>query len=811
MKISYNWLKDYIKTNLEAEKVAEILTNTGLEVEGIEKMGGGNDNLEGVVVGKVVTLEKHPNADKLQIAMVDIGKEENLQIICGAPNIEIEQKVPVATVGTTLPGENKEVFKIKKAKLRGVESYGMICSESELGISKNNEGIWVLEPSHKVGTPINEFIKNSEEDVQYEIGLTPNRTDAMSHFGVARDLNAALKIKKFQEEFSTIDLQEFEAIASKGECPVKIEVQNPELAPRYAGLFFENLTIKPSPQWIQDRLKAIGLNPINNVVDITNYILHDLGQALHAFDADKIYDGKILVKKADIKEKFITLDGVERELNGNELMIADQKGGLCMAGIYGGIDSGVTEATKSIFLESAYFDPVTIRKAAKHHGLNTDASFRFERGADPDMVIPALKKAAILLVKYADATVKGEIQDIYSQPIENHKTVLRYHKIDSLVGERLHRELIKEILGLLDISVLSETNETLELSVPPYRADVTREVDVIEEILRIYGYNKIKSPEKVSFSIVPNTERNTVKIENAAAAYLISQGFYEAMNNSVGATGNIDLYGGKKNEEINLLNPLSSDLMTMRQFLLPGLLQNTTFNIHHKQKNIKLFEFGKTYRKTESKFAETYRLGILVSGNKTDENWTIPNNGTSFFYLKGIVTGLLNRLGISGITESPGESKRYDNCIRLKAGNKELGILGEVHKEILKKEDTEQNTYAAELDWGQILELSQNAGAHYKKVSKFPAVKRDLALLIDKEISYSELVESVKKLKIKLLQSVQLFDVYEGDKLPDGKKSYAMSFILQDENKTLEDKEIDKIMQKLIHNFKEKFKAELRD
>lgn len=812
MKISYNWLSSYIKTDLEVQKIGEILTNTGLEVESIEKTGTQNQNLEGVVVGKVIALEKHPNADKLQVATVDIGKPEKLQIVCGAPNIEEEQKVPVATVGTVLISPDGKSFTIKEAKLRNVASFGMICSEAELGISENHDGIWVLEPSHKIGTPISEIIKKANSDTLIEIGLTPNRTDAMSHFGVARDLHAALNVLKLKSELHPSSVNEkFDNLKISGKNPIQIEIKNPELAPRYAGIYLENIKIKPSPDWLQDRLKTIGLNPINNVVDITNFILHDLGQPLHAFDADKISNQKIIVQTLQKGSKFKTLDGIERELNGSELMICDENGGMCIAGVYGGIDAGVSDSTTKIFLESAYFDPISIRKTSKFHGLNTDSSFRFERGVDPNMTIQALKKAAILLVEWADANVVGEIIDHYPAPIENFKTVLRYHKLDQLLGERLHREQVKGILESLDIQILSEPNETLELSIPPYRADVQREVDIIEEILRIYGYNKIKTPEKISFTPVKNIEKNAQRIENAAAQTLISIGFHEAMNNSVVKTQYQEIFGLDETIGVKLLNPLSSDLSVMRQSMLPGLLENTIYNINRKNTNIKLFEFGKIYSKSQDGYSENYQLAILISGNKKDENWASPAENSNFYTLKGVVKEILNRLGLFGVKENPYSHTNFSDALSLEINGKELGILGICSKNILKKMDISQEVFYAELNWDLVVELASNYQLKFKEIPKFPSVKRDLALLIDKTVSYFDLHNSVSQLNLELIKNIQLFDVYEGDKLPEGKKSYAMSFVLQNEEKTLSDVEIEKTMNELIRNFQQNFNAELRN
>lgn len=812
MKISYNWLSSYVKTDIDVNKIGEILTSIGLEVEGIESSETNSCNLEGVVVGKVIALEKHANADKLRVATVDVGNGNPLQIVCGAPNIAEEQKVAVATVGTELAGKDGKSFKIKEAKLRGVDSFGMICSEAELGISDNHDGIWVLEPSVKIGTPIAELVEKSNTDSMIEIGLTPNRTDAMSHFGVARDLNAALNVLKINSEFTASNIEEFDQINKKsGENPIQIEIKNPDLAPRYAGIYLENITIKPSPKWIQERLKTIGLQPINNVVDITNYILHDLGQPLHAFDADKIEGKKIIVQTLSKGIKFKTLDGTERELNGSELMICDEQGGLCMAGIYGGLDSGVTESTKNIFLESAYFEPVTIRKGSKFHGLNTDSSFRFERGVDPNMTITALKKATILLNQYADAQIVGEIQDIYPNPIHYFKVVLRYHKIDQLLGERIHRERIKNILELLEIKIISESNETLEVEVPPYRADVQREVDLIEEILRIYGYNQIKTPEKVTFSVVKNDVVGHQRLENITANYLVSLGFHEAMNNSLVKNEYQSIYGLNEDEGVRMLNPLSGDLAVMRQTMLSGLLDSTAYNINRKNSDIKLFEIGKTYKKLKKGYEETYQLAILLSGNTSRENWTKSAQKSSFYHLKGTTEQLLKRLNMNDAKQKPISLNNFSDAISFELNGKDLGFIGIVDKKILKKADVSQEVFYAEFNWEMIVEFASEYKLQYKEISKFPAVKRDLALLLDKGISYSELYESTQNLKLDLLKSVQLFDVYEGDKLPEGKKSYALSFVLQNEEKTLADTEIEKTMNELIRNFQKNFNAELRN
>lgn len=813
MKISYNWLSTYIKTDLNTNKVGEILTNIGLEVEGVKEIGSSKPCLDGVVVGKVITLEKHPNADKLKVATVDIGKDENLQIVCGAPNIEEEQKVAVATIGTVLKLNDGNTLTIKQAKLRKVDSFGMICSQAELGLSDDHDGIWILEPSVKIGTPISDLIDTPSEDTQFEIGLTPNRTDAMSHYGVARDLNAALQTLKLKSEFINNNFDEFDELYNNvsAESPISIEVESPNLAPRYAGIYLENIQVKPSPDWLQENLKAIDIQPINNVVDITNYILHDLGQPLHAFDAAKITDHKIIVKTLKEGTEFTTLDGVKRKLNGSELMICDTKGGLCMAGVYGGLESGVTEKTNAIFLESAYFDPISIRKSSKYHGLNTDSSFRFERGIDPKITIDALKKAVILLVRYANAKIGGKIQEIYPQPIENFKVVLRYHKVDQLLGERIHRESIKKILDLLEIKVNSETNEVLELEVPAYRFDVRREVDVIEEILRIYGYNNIKTPDKVSFSIIKNQFNDRQKLENIAANFLVYNGFYEAMNNSLIKSNWNSKLEIDEDKNVKMLNPLSSDLALMRQTMLPGLLENAAFNINRKHSNLKLFEIGKTYQKIDKSYKETYQLAILLSGNLHGESWTQPTQKSNFFHLKGIVEQLFNRLGFQNIQQAPNLSNWFSEAITLTFEGKELGVLGIVNKPLTKFADINQEVYFTQLNWEIITNIASEFKVKFKEITKFPAVRRDLALLIDQSVKYVDIYNSTQKLNLELLKSIQLFDVYEGDKLPEGKKSYAMSFMLQDERKTLSDSEIEKTMNELIRNFQQNFNAELRN
>lgn len=806
MKISYNWLKNYIDTDLTIDEISAILTNIGLEVEGVEKVGGAKDYLENVIVGHVISTEKHPNADKLKVTQIDFGNGEPVQIVCGAPNVAAGQNVPVARVGAVLPTADGETFKIKKAKIRGEESNGMICSEVELGIGEDHSGILVLPEHYTPGTPMSQYI-SEHEDQLIEIGLTPNRADAMSHFGVARDLYAALKVRGFNATFKPQTVEY--PTETRGDNPISIEVDH-SLAPRYAGVYLKNINVKPSPEWLQNDLRTIGLSPINNVVDITNYILHDLGQPLHAFDAAKISGNKIIVKTLAEGTKFTTLDNVERTLKGHELMICDTEKPMCIGGVFGGADSGIKEETKTIFLESAYFDPVTIRKGAKAHGLNTDASFRFERGIAPNMTIEALKKAVNLLVEYADAEIASDITDLYPQPIEDYKFSLRLAKIKQILGVEIPLEKVKLILSSLEIEIINETTEQLDLIVPAYRVDVQREVDLIEDILRIYGYDNIETPTKVSFSIIKSEGINKEKVEDFIARELNAFGFHEAMNNSMIKREYENLFEFPEGEFVEMLNPLSADLAVMRRSLISGLLENVTFNINRKNSDIKLFEFGKIYSKINNQYLETRQLGIVLSGNIATESWTKNNRKVTFFDLKGIVNQIFTRLNISIDTETPTEDKNLSDGITLFSGKTNVGYLGIVDKKLAKKLDFSQDVFYAQLNWDEILKLAENKKLVYKEISKFPGSRRDLALLIDQSVKYEDLYKTAFGTKNDLLKAVNLFDVYEGENLPAGKKSYALSFMIQDENKTLNDQEIDQFMNKLINLYQEKFGASLR-
>lgn len=798
MKISNHWLKDYIKTELKSEKIGEYLTDIGLEVEGIETFESIKGSLEGIVVGKVLTCEKHPNADKLKKTTVDIGGTI-LDIVCGAPNVEAGQVVPVATIGTKIYAKDGSFFEIKEAKIRGEKSQGMICAEDELGLSDDHGGIMVLdEEKYEIGKPFADYFEIVKDEI-YEIGLTPNRTDAMSHYGVARDLNAFLSTNQMNAEFAKIEAKN---IQPQGEHSFKIEVENSELCPRYIGAVMENIKVEPSPAWLQNRLKAIGLSPINNIVDITNYILHGLGQPLHAFDADKIAGKTIKVGTNAQGTTFRTLDGVDRTLNGNEIMIKDGNNTpLCIAGVFGGENSGVSEETTSIFIESAYFNPVAVRKAAKSHGLNTDASFRFERGIDPNITKTAITHAINLIEEIAGGKLVGELLEFYPETINPFRVILRYSMVDQILGIKIHREKIKDILKSLEIKVLNEIPNGLELSVPAYRADVTREIDVIEEILRIYGYNKVDAPQKISFSPVKLNLKDQDELENSWARTLQSNGFNEVMNNSLTSLKD-------ETNAVKLLNPLSSDLAFMRTSLLEGLVENAGYNINRKTLDIKFFELGKIYHKRE-KYEERKQLAILVSGKNIAENWKEPKATTDFYYLKGYVMMLLAKLGIK-MEEQALSDARFSDAIELVFNGETIARLGKVAPNILKDYDVEQDCFYAEIELERAQALRNQDNFKFVDIPKFNKIRRDLALLIDKNITYAQLYKVARKNPSPFLKAINLFDVYEGKNLPEGKKSYALSFELLNEEKTLEDKEITEVMNALIKAFQNEFSAELR-
>ena len=799
MKISNNWLKDYIKTDLSSEKIGAFLTDIGLEVEGIEKYESVKGSLEGIVVGKVLTCEQHPNADKLKITTVEVGSGKILNIVCGAPNVAAGQTVPVAVVGTKIYDKKGSFFEIAKAKIRGEVSEGMICAEDELGLSDDHGGIMVLdEETYKVGEPFAKYFSLTNDEV-YEIGLTPNRTDAMSHYGVARDLQAFLSNNGVKSEFEKISTA---IVSTEGEHGFELEVEDSALCPRYIGAIIENVKITPSPAWLQDRLKAIGLSPINNVVDITNYILHGLGQPLHAFDADKISGKKVKVGVNEAGTKFTTLDGIERTLNGSEIIIKDGNNQpMCIAGVFGGSESGVSEETKTIFLESAYFNPVAIRKAAKSHGLNTDASFRFERGVDPNNTRTAITQAIKLIEEITGGKKIGSLLEHYPNKIEDAKIIFRYSKLDQILGVKIHREKIKEILKSLEIKAVNDIADGLELAVPAYRADVTREIDVIEEILRIYGYNKVDAPQKISFTPVKLSFDDQDALENSWARTLQSNGFNEVMNNSLTSVKD-------ETNAVKLLNPLSKELTFMRKSLLEGLLENTIYNINRKNQDIKFFELGKIYHKKE-KYEERKQLAILISGRTYSENWLMPKSASDFYMLKAYVKVLFDKLNLE-TEEISLEDDRFGDALEIISKGNTIARLGKVSPKLLKEYDIDQDCFYAEIEIEAVQKLRSIENFKFVDIPKFNKIRRDLALLVDKNVNYAELYKLAKKNPSKYLKNINLFDVYEGKNLPEGKKSYALSFELLNEEKTLEDKDITAVMDSLIKNFKKEFNAELR-
>ncbi len=808
MKISYNWLKQFLKVDWDAEKTGELLTDLGLEVEGIETVESIKGSLKGVVIGKILTCEQHSNADRLKVTTVDLGDGNPVQIVCGAPNVAAGQTVPVATINTMLYNDKGVGFKIKKGKIRGEESHGMICAEDELGLGTSHDGIMVLDDSIAAGTPASEVF-NIETDHVFEIGLTPNRADAMSHLGTARDLRAGLLQHEISLELISPSVSDFHV--DDRTLKFDVIVEDIEKAPRYAGVTISDITVKESPDWIKNKLKAIGLTPINNIVDVTNYVLHELGQPLHAFDAGKVKGNKVLVKTLPSGTKFTTLDGVERTLHEEDLMICNgNEEPMCIAGVFGGLHSGVTENTTSIFLESAYFNPVSIRKTAKRHALNTDASFRFERGIDPNITKYALKRAANLILEVAGGKVSSEIVDLYPNKIEDFQVFLSYEKMDRLIGAEIPRETVKNILASLDIKLNSVTEGGLGLTIPSYRVDVTREADVIEEILRVYGYNNVAFSHKLNTSI-SFSEFDDIKIENVIANQLTALGFSETMANSLTKSDYISLSETlNESHNVAILNPLSNDLSAMRQSLLFSGLESVIYNINRKNSSLKFFEFGKTYHKFESGYSEQKHLTLFISGNRNKDRWNLTQKPTDFFYLKGIVQTLLQRLGITNLKTTPTKSDVFSEGITLSLGKTKLVDLGVVKRGILKEFNIKQEVFFADFNWDNILKLGGKTKIKVTELPKFPEVKRDFALLVDKEVTFNEIYNLAFQAERKLLKEVDLFDVYEGDKLAENKKSYAISFILQDTNKTLNDKQIEKIMQKLQHTFEKNVGASLR-
>ncbi len=808
MKISYNWLKQFIKIDWTAEKTSELLTDLGLEVEGLESFQSVKGGLKGIVVGHVLTCEQHSNADRLRITTIDVGAEEPLAIVCGAPNVAVGQKVAVATIGTTLYTSEGEDWTIKKGKIRGEESHGMLCAEDELGLGASHEGIMVLEDSLKIGSPLAKYY-DIEDDLVFDIGLTPNRADAMSHYGTARDLMAGLSQHGINAKIISPSVSAFHV--DDRSLKVDINVEDKLKAPRYCGLTISNIVVKDSPLWLQNRLKAIGLNPINNIVDATNYVLHDLGQPLHAFDADRISGKKIIVKTVKAGTKFVTLDGVERTLHKEDLMICDAEKPLCIAGVFGGENSGVSKETNSIFLESAYFNPVSVRKTAKRHALNTDASFRFERGIDPNITKYALKRAALLIIEIAGGKITSDLIDEYPNKIEDAQVFLTFEKTNQLIGEELPKETIKSILSALEIKVNNVTESGLGLTIPAYRNDVQREVDVVEEILRVYGYNNIGITNKLNASISNTSKFESYKVENIIANQLVGHGFYEILNNSLTS----DKYTAfseqlEQAHEVKILNPLSTDLSVMRQSLIFSGLESIAFNINRQQSDLKLFEFGKTYHNFEANKEEFNHLSIFVTGNKTEKRWNTKETAVDYFYLKGLVTSIIERLGIQKLKSSPLTNDVFSEGQQLSVGKHSLVEFGSLKTSTLKSFGISQSVFCADFNWDNLLKVINQQTIKFKDISKYLEVKRDFSLLINEDVTFESIFKLAKQTENNFLKDINLFDVYTGDKLAEGKKSYAVSFTLQDKNKTLTDVQIDKIMSKIQKRFESELSAELR-
>jgi phenylalanyl-tRNA synthetase, beta subunit, non-spirochete bacterial len=819
MNISYNWLKEYVNFDLTPDEVAAALTSIGLETGGVEEVQTIKGGLEGLVIGEVLTCVEHPNSDHLHITTVNLGNGEPTQIVCGAPNVAAGQKVVVATLGAKLY-DGDECFTIKKSKIRGVESTGMICAEDEIGIGTDHAGIIVLPADAVPGTLAKDYY-NVKSDYVLEVDITPNRADACSHFGVARDIYAYLIQNGYKAELKKPSVDAFKV--DNHDLDIDVVVENNEACPRYAGVSIKGITVKESPEWMQNILRTIGVRPINNIVDITNYIVHELGQPLHCFDAD-VVGKKVIVKTLPEGTPFTTLDGVERKLSDRDLMICNENGPMCIAGVFGGLDSGVTEKTVNVFLESAYFHPTWIRKSARRHGLNTDASFRFERGIDPLYTDYVLKHAALLVQELAGGTVSSEIKDVYPVPFSKFNVDITYKKINTLIGKDIPVETVKSIVGSLEMEITNETAEGLSLAVPPYRVDVTRDVDVIEDILRIYGYNNVEIPSTLKSSLTTKGEADkSYKLQSLISEQLVGCGFNEILNNSLTKAAYYEeLESFPAKNLVMLMNPLSNDLNCMRQTLLFGGLESITHNANRKNADLKFFEFGNCYYFNEEKknpekvlaaYNEDYHLGLWVSGKNVANSWAHADEQSSVYELKAYVENVFLRLGIDMRNLVVGNltDDLFSAALSVNTkGGKRLAVFGVITKKQLKAFDIDNEVYYADLNWNELMKAIKSVKVSYKEICKFPAVKRDLALLLDKQVQFAEIEKIAFESERKLLKEVSLFDVYEGKNLEAGKKSYAVSFMLQDENQTLNDKQIDKIMSKLIANLESKLGAKLR-
>lgn len=820
MNISYNWLKEYLKFDLTPQQTSEVLTQIGLETESVEEVQTIKGGLKGLVIGEVLTCKDHPNSDHLHLTTVNIGDgNEPLNIVCGAPNVAAGQKVVVATVGTTLYSGEEE-FKIKRSKIRGEESLGMICSEAEIGLSNNHNGIIVLPEDAVVGTPAAQYY-NVQSDWVFSVDITPNRVDAASHYGIARDLAAYLKQQGKSFSLTKPSVDDF--AIDKKDGGIEVIVENREACPRYSGLTIRGVTVKESPDWLKNKLLLIGLRPINNIVDITNFILYETGHPMHAFDAAYIKGDEVVIRTLPEKTKFTTLDDQERELSDKDLMICNSEEGMCIAGVFGGKDSGVTENTKDIFLESAYFHPTWVRKTARRHGLNTDSSFRFERGADPNNTVYALKRAALLVKEIAGGEIAGEIRDIYPVEIERPKVVLSYDKTNKLIGKEIPKDDIKSILNSLDIEIEAETESELTLRIPTYRVDVTRDVDVIEDILRIYGYNNVEVSHslKANLSYKTATDRKQ-NLQTLISEQLTANGFDEIMNNSLTKKSYYEIQETYPLKNcVTLVNPLSNDLSVMRQTLLFGGLESIVYNRNRKHSDLCFYEFGNCYfydadKKKDNdilaEYSESTYAGLWITGKRTHKNWAAPEEQSSVFELKAHIENIMIRIGIGKdrIIYEPLQNDLFSTAMSIGTNNRKLGYFGVVSKAIRKSFDIESEVFFAELNWDLLMKDSEKHKVQFFEISRFPEVSRDLALLIDKSVTFAQIEQVALKSERKLLKNVVLFDVYEGKNLPEGKKSYAVNFIIQDEEKTLTDKQIDKVMSKIQQNLQNELGAQLR-
>lgn len=806
MKISVNWLKEFIDVEKSAEEIADKLTLSGLEVEGIEKFDQIEGGLEGLVIGKVLSVEKHPNADRLKVTRVDIGEGEPAPIVCGAPNVAAGQKVIVAKVGSTLYPEKGEPFKIKKAKIRGEVSEGMICAEDEIGIGASHNGIMVLNTTLPGGTPAAEYF-NIKSDVVLEIGLTPNRADAASHLGVARDLRAL-----YRKEIQYPSVDNFKV--DNHDLPIDVEVENTSACPRYSGITLTGVTVKPSPDWLQARLRSIGVAPINNIVDATNFVLHELGQPLHAFDADAITGDRIIVKTMPADTTFTTLDEKERKLQPEDLMICNVEEGMCIAGVFGGVKSGIKESTSRIFLESAYFSPEYIRRTGQYHGLKTDASFRYERGTDPNITLYALKRAALLIKELAGGAVSSEIVDIYPEPLHNFNISVSYKNVDRLIGKKIERQEIREILNFLDISIQSEQENGLLVSVPPYKVDVQREADIIEEILRIYGYDNIETADYLSANYLagfPETDPDI--LQGKISEMLTGSGFYEIITNSLTrpAYNNSIQYD---QAPVPILNKLSEDLGELRQSLLFTGLEVIAHNINHRQRNLKFFEFGATYGMTDGKYLERKELAVFMTGMVNAESWMASSEAVSFHHLSSIILKIFNRFGISDPEQKLLDDRAFSYGLQYREGKELLARAGKIDKQTAALAGVREPVFYAVIQWPTLLNRISSVATKerltYQEISKFPEVRRDLSLVLDKQVSFNEVEKVAKENSNQLVKNINVFDLYEGENIGPEKKAYALSFILQDQHKTLTDKDIDNIMNRLIKVFEKKLGAIIR-